>query len=654
MEPANRFKSLLLVTFLLLNFYCSKSQPSTFLKTYNAGDMGYCVREANGISYVSAGGTDFYYNFHWFTMSPIANTNVHLLKTTTDGNLIWEKVFNYPGRRTLATWMEVTQDNGFILTGRTNQDLIWPPDSNDILLIKTDNSGNIQWSRTYDSGKDDLGYCVRQTNDGGYIISAFHDSVPMSLTGTTYAMLIKTDLNGNIIWNRKYELAVRDLDTGESFPWVVKQTADGGYILVGTTAGSHAADVYVIRTDQTGNVVWAKSYDHDFSALRFSLGLDVIESSTGDFIIAGSMDKDQTLNEYNYPYTLKINSAGNILVAKFYDSAPAQMFQSGFSSVTETPDGGFFFTGMGGYGGFGMLAQLLKTDSDLNMQWSRVYSNDGGATIGSRSGQLTSDGCYIFTGKKVNKGTVLLKTDNLGLVPCKTPGTLIEFLPSVIAIDRFPDTYTGISTSNIVLNTQLFLADTTTLCPVTPSILPVELLSFTANEINGNRIRLDWSTASEINNDYFIVEKSLDGINFTTSGIVDGSGNSTVNLSYSMTDYLAEDVPLIYYRLQQVDFDGSKSSSLSIPVYLKKETFSIISTTSEYNSLTINLFFKSKSRKNLALTLTDLLGRNCIVTDLASEDRIQSVELNMNDHSKGVYILSISDGLQTFNQKVLY
>ena len=233
--------------------------------------MGYCVREANGVSYVATGCTDFYYNFHWFNMSPIVNTNIQLLKTMTDGTLLWEKIYSYPGNRSLATWMEHTSDNGYIVTGRTNQDLIWPPDSNDIILLKTDDDGNIQWSKIYDTGKDDLGYCVQQTSDGGYIISGFHDSIPLSLEGTTYAILIKTDVSGNVIWEKKYEFAVRDLDTGESFPWVVRQTNDDGYILTGTTAGSHAADLYVIRTDPTGNVVWAKSYEPDFTNFRLKI-----------------------------------------------------------------------------------------------------------------------------------------------------------------------------------------------------------------------------------------------------------------------------------------------------------------------------------------------------------------------------------------------
>ena len=654
MKPESRMKLLFFMMAFIFELTTTVAQPSTFLKTYNAGDMGYSVREANGVSYVVAGCTDFYYNFNWFTMSPIASTNVHLLKTTTDGTLIWEKTFNYPGKRTLATWHEHTSDDGFIITGRANQDLVWPPDSNDILLIKTDNDGVIQWSKFYDTGKDELGYCVRQTSDGGYVVSGFHDSAPLSLAGTTYAILIKTDLNGNVQWEKKYELAVRDLDTGESFPWVVKQTADGGYILTGTTVGSHAADAYVIRTDPSGNLIWAKSYEHDASEFRFSLGLDIIESSTGDFIVAGSMDKDQSLSQYNYPYILKLNSNGNILNAKFFDSAPAQPFQSGFSSVEETPDGGFFFTGMGGYSNFGMLAQLLKTDTDFNMQWSRAYSNDGGATIGSRSGRLTSDGCYVYTGKKVNTGTVLMKTDNLGLVPCKNPGTLLELLPSVLEVDRFPLTLTGINSNDVVFNTQVFLADTTTLCPVTIAILPVELLSFAAKEISGNLIQLDWKTASETNNDYFIVEKSTDGINFTPIGLVKGSGNSTINHNYSCLDKKNEGILLYYYRLQQVDYDGTRNFSPTISFHDHSAVFKLISLVADYPSQRINIHFDTNTSKNITFTLTDITGRACYQNASDSQKGLQKINLDVNDLSKGIYILSIFDGQQLLTNKISY
>ncbi len=653
MKPNYSKGSALLVTVFIFLVNTVFSQ-NTFVKTYNIGEMGYCVREANGISYVAAGCTDYYYNFNWLIMSPIANTNIQLLKTTTDGTLLWEKTFTFPGNRSLATWFEHTLDNGYIITGRTNQDLIWPPDSNDIILIKTDNDGNIVWSKIFDTGKDELGYCVQQTTDGGYVISGFHDSMPLSLAGTTYAILIKTDASGTIQGDKKYELAVRDLDTGESFPWIVKQTADGGFILTGTTAGSHAADLYVIRTDQNGNLSWAKSYEHDVTNFRFSLGLDVIESTSGDFIIAGSLDKDQSLNEYNYPYILKLNSTGTILNSKFYESAPSEMFQSGFSSVEETPDGGYIFTGMGGYSNFGMLAQILKTDSDFNMEWSRTYSNDGLATVGTRSGRLTSDGCYIFTGKRFNDGTMLMKTDNLGLVPCKNPGSLIEMIPSILEVNKFPATLTGINEIPIAMLTQTMIADTSTLCPVTPAILPIELLSFNAKEINEKTVQLEWDTASEINNDYFEVEKSFDGIDFTAVGIIKGAGNSTINLKYVFEDINESGNPLNYYRLAQVDYDLTKTYSETISFYPSEYGLNLISSILDPEGNSIRIQLLSNLRKQIDISLSDLSGRTYYKNNLITGSGLQEINLKTGTLQHGIYLLSISDGSKTILKKVLF
>jgi hypothetical protein len=176
------------------------------------------------------------------------------------------------------------------------------------------------------------------------------------------------------------------------------------------------------------------------------------------------MDKDSPIH-VNYPYFLRINSNGDILKTRFFETIPDPMFQSGFSSVEQTPDGGFFFTGMGGYSGFGDQAQLLKTDPSLDMLWSRVYTNDGIATMGSRCGRSTSDGCYVFCGKRSNSGTVLMKTNGVGLVPCKTPNSLIEYTPSVIVQNWNPIVTSGINTSSVTLSNQSPLVDTTIVLP---------------------------------------------------------------------------------------------------------------------------------------------------------------------------------------------
>jgi len=641
--------------FLLFSgLFTACAQPSTFMKTYVNGDNGYAVREMNANAYVVAGCTDFYYNFHWNSMSAIANTNIHLYKTTDDGTLLWEKIFQLPLARSLATWMETTQDGGIIITGRSNKDIAWPPDSNDVILVKCDADGLILWSKSYDTGKDELGFCVHPTLDGGYAISAFHDAAPMSLTGTTYAMLIKTDSTGNLMWSKSYEQAVRDLDTGEGLTWVFSQTTDSGYVMTGTTVGAHQADIYVIRTNKTGDLLWAKSYEHDNSVNRFSLGLDIIENGNKEIIIAASMDKDHSLNEYNYPCILKLDSAGNLIRAAIYNSIPPQSFQSGFSSVEQNSDGGYLFTGMGGYGGFGQQAQILKTDVDLNMLWSRSYTNDGNATMGSRSGRSTSDGSYIFTGKKFNAGSVLLKTDFIGLVPCKTPANLIELIPTILTVDRYPTSISGIVSTNLVFNSIPVGVDTTTECPVSISHLPIELTSFTASLVENKNVLLLWETSSEMNNDYFIIQKSLDGINFENVSVVNGSGNSTQVIRYSFMDKTPDLEDIIYYRLKQLDYDGAEHISKTITVQIVFDTFRLLKVQADRvgNQIIFNLI--SSGQDPISIKLNDVQGKLHINYSHVVGEGFSQLTVDANRFSKGIYFFQISNGRDSIFGKIIY
>ncbi|CAN5392099.1 hypothetical protein BH11BAC1_BH11BAC1_16160 [soil metagenome] len=621
---------------------------------YNKGNMGYTVREVNGNSYVVAGGTDFYYNWHWNIQSSLATTNIHLFKTNANGVLQWEQVISKLNSRMVARWMEPTFDDGFIITGSTNSDVTWPPDSNDVVLIKTDANGLVAWSKTYDSGKDDLGFGVQQTSDSGYIISGFHDAIPVSLTLNTYILLIKTDALGNVQWEKKYQFAVRDLNTHEPFSYVVKQTGNGGYIVVGTNAITHPADVDVLRTDASGNILWAKSYEHDASMWRNSVGLDITETASGDFVIAGSMDKDSPLH-LNYPFFLKIDNAGAVLKQRFYETVPVLMFQSGFSSVEETTDGGFFFTGMGGYSDFGDQAQLLKTDVNLDMTWSRVYSMDGTATVGSMSGRETSDGGYVFTGKRQLSGSMLMKTNGIGLVACKVPNSLIEFTPSVAVSNWNPNVISGINTSSILLTETSPLVDTTIVCPVAITPLPVELNYLSASALPEQKVIVDWMTASEINNDYFIIERSKDNSNFEEAGKISGAGNSTSMLTYKFTDQKPFLSPVSYYRLRQVDYDGSEHFSNAVPVSFKKKQLKVISAYPDHDSHSMKILVTGSGNENILYSLTDGLGRSIKHGEQHIENGVVLLTLDMRNSVEGIYFFSLSSEENTAEvTKVVY
>ncbi|MEQ8550822.1 MAG: T9SS type A sorting domain-containing protein [Cyclobacteriaceae bacterium] len=101
----------------------------------------------------------------------------------------------------------------------------------------------------------------------------------------------------------------------------------------------------------------------------------------------------------------------------------------------------------------------------------------------------------------------------------------------------------------------------------TEAALPIELLSFYGEVIDG-RINLQWTTASEINNDFFEVQCSIDGKSFKTIGVVSGNGNSTALINYSFEDR-SPNLGLNYYRLKQFDFDGK--SEIHKTILVKKE-----------------------------------------------------------------------------------
>lgn len=103
--------------------------------------------------------------------------------------------------------------------------------------------------------------------------------------------------------------------------------------------------------------------------------------------------------------------------------------------------------------------------------------------------------------------------------------------------------------------------------------LPISLLSFTGT-CNGNAVTLNWSTASEVNNDYFTIAKSVDAVNWSTVKIVEGAGNSNRMRNYTITDEAADN---IYYRLTQTDFDG------------KYETFPLISVSCPASASTVSI-----------------------------------------------------------------
>ncbi len=181
--------------------------------------------------------------------------------------------------------------------------------------------------------------------------------------------------------------------------------------------------------------------------------------------------------------------------------------------------------------------------------------------------------------------------------------------------------------------------------------LPVELLDFTA-AYNGKTVDLNWNTASEINNDYFTIEKTKDSETFDFVATVNGNGNSN-----SFHHYYAEDrTPFSgtsYYQLTQTDFNGQSTKSGLVQVVIAGNDFSIVKTYTDGSGI-INISVNDNSNESLSISLSDLLGNNILTQNIGAVPGINYIQLNPKDLPQGIYFITVSNSKKRLAAKVIY
>ncbi len=285
---------------------------------WDAADVGYSVHPTRDGGFIVTGCT---------TSFGTGSHDIYLLKVDGSGGVLWTRVYGSPALDMAFSVRQTRPDGGYVAVGVTNRA---PSHLNDILLLKTDENGDSVWLRTYGGEKDDVARSVEQTADGGFVIGGTTESFG---AGGLDLYLMRTDEKGDTLWTRTFGGSGDELGTS------VRQTTDGGFVVVGTTAsfGAGCDDVFMVRTDGDGNPLWTKT----FGGPGYETGLSIVQTADSGFIITGSL---YPLPEGpNQVYIVRTDSDGSCLWTRTYAGSVVERG----NAVTVTPEGAYVIAGRG-------------------------------------------------------------------------------------------------------------------------------------------------------------------------------------------------------------------------------------------------------------------------------------------------------------------
>ncbi len=328
----------------------------------------------------------------------------------------WQNTIGGSNSESIALVSQV-EDGGYIVGGTSSSNISGDKTSNtfggdDYWITKINSSGNVIWDKTIGGNSGDSFRFLVQASDGGYILGGFsHSEVSGSKTqaniGADDYWIIKTDLNGNIIWDKVYG------GNDQDYLLSIDKTSDGGYILGGysssNASGNKTEDViggldyWIVKINSSGIIEWQKTIGGNSDDIL----IDIKEVSDGGYILCGisasgiSGNKtEENIGQGDY-WIVKVNSTGDVI----WDKTIGGTFSDNAYSIKQTFDGGYIIGGFSNSGISGDKTEpclgnddfwVVKINNIGNIEWQNTI----GGSYYDRAfcANQTTDGGYIIIG----------------------------------------------------------------------------------------------------------------------------------------------------------------------------------------------------------------------------------------------------------------
>jgi hypothetical protein len=372
-----------------------------------------------------------------------------VMKIDFSGSIVWSKVYGGSNDDQFLSMARMHNGN-FILAGTTKSFIHSSSDSINAYLVEIDPNGVLVWSKSIGTNYDDKTYSIKETADSGFILAGTTEN-----NGVINPFLVKLDSQKNIEWNHIYSDSLYNITVAQS----VVQTSDSGYALTGYATKTSSPDYYnmfIVKTDTAGNVTNATHYINNDSTMATHMGVfgyQIIENNVGNLVVVGGVGAFYTvLTSYASSWLLiEQTTTGNIIHSKSFNLNTGD---GRCLDIQQTNDGGYI---LGGYMG-NYFMTMIKADANLSKQWCYHYDQSFTPASFGYSVKYTADNGFILAGSYLSGSVVrIVKTNIDGNSGCQEASPVSGGSSNNITLDTLTEIWTsisGIDTNSISIDTS--------------------------------------------------------------------------------------------------------------------------------------------------------------------------------------------------------